>query len=880
LSIKINLLDKEDFPDSFLKYKIHDGRVTFTVPNEFELDLSIADEDRSSQFFFVDLRFLFSPSSPIPEGRLRDSIEWKANEILRTGGLPGCFNFLHNMVLTTKVEHFGNLASVMARGPWTEALRVDLHHRTLVVQYWTGRPAPKSWLEIGIKSGHRKDPTRSTSAPGISFVDIRWLREKQEAENTKIKFDIENINFESTLRSVTALHISHILRSMYDKLMEGGMYHEGKMGIRLTISCREPLDCELALQLTKTKFLKVIIEPVSGRVILQPPSPLHNRFEHQLNASRDLVKDGGLLLGQLRCFAVKEEVEYRARTIGWDVLQNVRLPDADKKRFLPKDAVTFSLLRQPTWRQGWHLLSTHGLSSDLWWTVQMKSRVAPAGSVAMAQAASGFGLQSAETIDTKYIDPPSAKLSFDYFKNLSFIASGIICLHANTLGLVKHKVTHEPMVSPTSSDLPYLLVKFDTRKLPSLLPKVKVPSGPWCVEAIRFSYQGLNPLTKSAKLLAQGHLTRPFEFDTLVKLNSNSETLVSYNPKNRAFAFHFNEAPGIPVALGLLDRLRRFERLLRTLTVFARFKLAPDHITLDKAVFSYATDLRACIDFDYEERDIPLKSTNKLPPASTQPPKTRRKPIIKIQFSGGNPHLRIQRHLISILNEGGGLEEVAFLLKATLPAIQGLDEVQLSHHRDQIGPPSPQPSPLKAIPEPIVLYRSADWYALNYSLPPTIIGPPLESSQTAQSGSQPQSLCNFDLRLKSRRDGIQWELTSSNNRREVELLETTGLAAKLREEIFTAHGPGWRGMEKGVVCDKEDIGTGTEAGLSDSGVGLGDEKGVRDLLKTVDRVVREVVAGMEPAAQENGGQEGRNGDESGAGTDNQGGKNDDVIMID
>lgn len=100
--ISTRLLVHDFIPASFRTYLVHDGRVTFYVPEEFEIDLSIAEESHISQLFFIDIRFLFLPSSPIPIGRLSNDLDFRINNILRTEGLVGCFNFLHNMVLTNK----------------------------------------------------------------------------------------------------------------------------------------------------------------------------------------------------------------------------------------------------------------------------------------------------------------------------------------------------------------------------------------------------------------------------------------------------------------------------------------------------------------------------------------------------------------------------------------------------------------------------------------------------------------------------------------------------------------------------------------------------------------------------------------------------------
>ncbi|KAK5675939.1 mediator complex subunit, partial [Elasticomyces elasticus] len=73
--ISVRLALHDQVPRAFQTYRVHDGRVTFSVPGEFELDLSVGEENPNSQFFFVDIRFMFSPSSSIPKGRVLNELD-------------------------------------------------------------------------------------------------------------------------------------------------------------------------------------------------------------------------------------------------------------------------------------------------------------------------------------------------------------------------------------------------------------------------------------------------------------------------------------------------------------------------------------------------------------------------------------------------------------------------------------------------------------------------------------------------------------------------------------------------------------------------------------------------------------------------------------
>ena len=104
--MRLNLQEYDNIPPPFRDYTIKSGRVTFNVPGEFEIDLTIADEDPEKQFWFIDFRFLFSPSVLELPSHLRFYIESKVNAVLLADGLPGCYKLLHEIVLTHKISEF------------------------------------------------------------------------------------------------------------------------------------------------------------------------------------------------------------------------------------------------------------------------------------------------------------------------------------------------------------------------------------------------------------------------------------------------------------------------------------------------------------------------------------------------------------------------------------------------------------------------------------------------------------------------------------------------------------------------------------------------------------------------------------------------------
>ena len=176
LSIRFNLHDT--LPPHFRDYNIHDGRATFTVKDEFEVDVTVATDDPSTQLFCIDFRLIFEPAlKEIPNSRFRMEMESRSNEILRTRGLEGLYDFLHDFVMTHKIMMLRRQALEMLSGRWTETIHPSLHKRTLFLHYWTNRPDVKNWIEIGVMRPRGKEPSR---------LGVRWFRDSKEVKDVAI----------------------------------------------------------------------------------------------------------------------------------------------------------------------------------------------------------------------------------------------------------------------------------------------------------------------------------------------------------------------------------------------------------------------------------------------------------------------------------------------------------------------------------------------------------------------------------------------------------------------------------------------------------------------------------------------------------------------
>lgn len=369
MSIRLNL--HETLPPHFTSFTIASGRATFSVPEEFEVDLSIADEDPSSQLYFIDFRFLFAPvSSSLPFGRLRDEVEGRTNELLKNEGLSGCYNFLHEFVLTHKIHVLRKQAAEMAQGRWVESIQLETLRRTLVLQYWLNRPGGKNWIEIGIRSGLRKDGKRTFKSVGASYIGIRWFRNGREVENPSISLDLGMLSMEAIWESVTSLHTNHVLSSIANGLPGVTSLYANRVLISsLMQATAESADHSLEIQVTQSRTVVVRIEPVTGRVILQPASHLLARLEWELNGMRDLIKEGPSAIAKSRCNSAQDEIETMARCVGWESLKNLARKD-EEARVFPRDTKSVCYFRRKGWNENWVMAVSISMSGEAWWIVE------------------------------------------------------------------------------------------------------------------------------------------------------------------------------------------------------------------------------------------------------------------------------------------------------------------------------------------------------------------------------------------------------------------------------------------------------------------------------------------------------------------------------
>ncbi|PGH19073.1 hypothetical protein AJ79_00107 [Helicocarpus griseus UAMH5409] len=776
-AIRTRLVLHDEIPNAFTNYSVHDGRVTFEVPTEFEVDLSIAQEDRSSQFFFVDIRFLFSPSPPKPSGRLLDELDSRVNASLMRSGLTGCYNLLHNLVLSNKITVLFHQAIELARGHWLDNLRVEVLHRTLVVQYWINRPGPKSWIEIGIKSGRRKDEiSQHGSIPGSPLLGLRWMRDGKEVDSKAVKFDLELLSMEAILRSVTALHISYLLQSTYSRLLQGRLYATAALTIGLQTSTTEPGNCFLDAQLTKGRELRVIIEPVSGAIIFRPTPLLLNRHDIDRSAERPTIDDILLRISRLRSAAVVEEVESLADAVGWETVNSRDIRAEDLRRIFPANILRSVLFFRRFWECNWGVAYTCSMDGDNWWVVELR----PTQRLDAPSSRKGpVAPQYARMVTGRFGGLPG-RLNYGSFGQLDHALSGMLAINANARYLSElHGIHHFPpthkLALGTYLQVPSVFIRFRSSSLPPALqvsPLVTTSKTSAIKDTVRLSFKGIDASSQCAILIAHGHLSR--EIKDIAFLTGHSDSTITFQPKGRAFAMRFLTPVGRPMIIQLLARLQQLERIIDVLETLSQSRLKPLTVTLSHVRFAYAAneDARASINFNYHEHAL-TSDIDTITLLSKQTPLMHLR--TSIDFHPQNPHRRIKESLTATLNgshsgAAPGLETVLRLLVITLPVLKALDHICIDPATGRPGNSRLQ-----------VTARSSKVFHLRY----------------------PSIRYRFCIQITLRRDRVIWalkDMTVASEKVGQEALEQ-----KLVESIYTTRGDGWQGLDNGAIANAEGV---------------------------------------------------------------------------
>lgn len=751
-------------PAPLRNYRVHDGRVTFIIPGEFELDLSVAEEVNTSQFFFVDIRFSFSPSSPVPKGRIFDELDAKVNETLYNEGLMGCFNFLHGLVLTNKVNTLFRQASDLSRGLWSDVLRIEFLHRTLVVQYWPSRTGPKSWLEIGIQRGqHSRGIDDSNSR--VSHLGLRWMRDGRQANNDAIQFDTRILSMERILRSVIALHTSYLLSSAYATLKKNLLFSRHVLSIRAQLSPTEPGECFLNVQMTSSQHLRVSVEPLSGTITLSGVSSMSERPEVERIQNRTAIEELLSRVSRLRCSIAVDEIESGTKALGLESVGQ-RALGIDIRRLFPSSILRSAFFTHPLWDRQWAAAATSSMDGDSWWLIQLQ----PAGTTRGAPFTVNDAVSNSTVAQTvcHSLMFPTKRLDYTASAELFHGLTGILAIYANARCLATLPEVHlhppvEKLYLEADLRVPELFFQYRATALPPSL-RITLPSElereSYLQSTIRLAFHGIDRKSQASVLVAHGSLRRPVR--SLLPLVSKTDPSILIQNHGGGFALRLLAPAGRSVVLTLFERLQRLECVLSILRSLLQKQMEPRSLSLSRIAFLYGPDKKYSAQFGIDVLGPSPSTYNDLSHALSKT-ESLFQLRLGISFDSPSPHRRIQEPLTVTLNRRfreTGVESVLASMTETFPLLQCLD---------QITNPTQRESPIVH-----VTVRSATVFQFHY----------------------PLLKARFRLSTRLKQGRTVWLL---ENAIQTHSADQSQAYAMVRKKIYNSKGNGWQGLADGAV---------------------------------------------------------------------------------
>ena len=740
LSIRLNL--HESIPPVFRDFSIASGRVTFRVPDEFEVDLSIADGDPASQFFFIDFRFAFSPGgASLPSGRFQADLQGRCNDILGRQGLQGLFDLLHNFVLTHKLSILRSQAYDMIRGYWSEHIVIEPIRRSLIIQYWSNRLGAKNWLEIGIRKGAEKRFTYAEISRAIPQLGIRCFRAGKEIADLTIDLRLGDLSMEAILKQVIAHHTSIILEGISKKLQAAPLYSSGSLKIRNRPSSFEPTAASLLVQVTTSKVIKLLQEPVTGRFAVQPNTQINQKLEFELNRVASPVSDCPNQVLYLRSLALQDEIaEIATAEYKWKHVRSLNPSKEIMRQTFPKGTQQTTFLRPPSWNDVWALAFTTNTEGDSWWIVQLPRRshaleAKPSNSDSTSPLRAAYKIQTYRLTSLAF-DASSATLA-----HIERTAVGMVCQFEDSQDLNDKKIPHIVQRPVDSSSAFSIYLRYRSKALSSPNPHARL-AVPWAHEVVRLDYRGLNAERTVALRVASARLKQPpAKLKDLVSAISS----LAMDPVSGALAFQLTNSVGESCVSELTQRLSATERLLEFASAIKESQLAITSASLTH------------LEFVYQKLPSLLKATVHFPNDAP----------VRLSFSARNPHLRILDYLRTCLVKHG-IKSLIANLKLTLPLLISLANLEARHTSADYG----------------IIARTEHCYIIRYL--------------------NPLPKGGFEIQLRNRRGAPMWFISEASLRKPEGLVDEEAWNASF-VAVTRGKGEDWRGMHGGIVAGVKGI---------------------------------------------------------------------------
>ncbi|QPG99333.1 hypothetical protein C2857_001507 [Epichloe festucae Fl1] len=815
LSLRLNLDDFDKIPPQFRDYEIGSGRVTFKVDGEFEVDLTIADEDFEKQFWFIDFRYAFKPAASRLPNSLRSYLEAGVNDSLGREGLQGCYQFLHGFVLTTKIHELRRQALQLSRSSWTGTLNVEPLNRALAIQYWTSRSnttGSKSWVLVAVNSNRKPNGKHNVNAS--SQLVAKWYRDGKEVNEVPIDFNVDELSTESLLTNVIARHVEYILSNIHSKLLMAARFQRQEAGIVLRISKTDPASSVLTTQVGCSGKVSLLIEPMTGVFAVKPQSKFTIQPERQLNDGKIPADDGVNCLEHVRCAIMEEEVHRRGTSMGWNVRKAAMTMEELRLVVKMRDWTRAIWLQKDGWGSSWFVVVVLSLSGDEWWLLESKRN----------DGSRTPRLQTKMPLNNGY-----PELTDTFWNNLAFLTTGLIAQSIDMRELHRQRIKSESNYKPSSSasllvQLPSIDIAlsdlfpamafhtddakshtsvsndsvseddedYEKTDMLSLIQQasgitVPIPKKAWAENIVNISFKGIQSLAPTGATNGDGSQETELicvseaiiQVRNLSKFSSLSDLAdrdVSYDPQRGQFSLRFQRAVGKPVLDTLKSRIMAIDRFVNFLEVMdsAKGTITTESVTLRQSTFYYGGSVaRGQQDDEVQEMQSQKQSQEAKTTKRWRVVLDLSRGDIDIEIEKGNPHLQVVDLMRQLVNSDGGISGLMSWLVISLQALQA------------IGKMDSQWEPLRAAGLGGFEFsmKTIAWMNIDYWIS---TGPNEQSRKTV----------SLDVKMRPRRSQAWWHVWRSDADADAESQDAVSRAL---QPVWDGKGEGWLGLATGAA---------------------------------------------------------------------------------
>lgn len=394
-----------DMPRRFHNnYEIKDGRVIITIPSEFQVSITVAndliidnDEDYyKSPFFFIDFAFLFgiNPDTSLithkdskiitrlPKSS-REKLESVINLVLLKQSLNGLYDVLHKYAISFKLYLISRqLRDLSVNSKWRNNIQFKYSSSLIIINYWSNHYLSKNWksfIEIGIDKKYN--------------LNFRWFKNGKYNLNHDIQDisgnnsdpeEADDLSVDSIMNLIINKHSEILMSKIYNQLLQM-VPNDSSSFIN---------SYQLLIKLTPRKSTILAINPLTGFFYFMEPSPIEVLIQNKINSQPTQVKNKNFIteqdminnvvnnLIQLRLETFNKALNNKLVSTEWIANDIIKLNDYEIVKLfnfiVDEKASAYNKIqfyRCRNWPSSWFLVNLiSGLTSKTyWWVARLRS---------------------------------------------------------------------------------------------------------------------------------------------------------------------------------------------------------------------------------------------------------------------------------------------------------------------------------------------------------------------------------------------------------------------------------------------------------------------------------------------------------------------------